>query len=172
MAELIHFNIQGILDLSNNEIESIDEEFMKICALKIDLRGNNLTKVPEKFKNCNHAILDYDTEQTHLSPELQALRDLYRRENPINIPKLRQLQLKTTFREDVSGNVSRLVGYNNIEDRDTMNFIINAHDPSKYSEFREIYKTNHEGPTDRELEYARQTEPHLERDFSPYFKCN
>jgi hypothetical protein len=73
LSELIHFNIQGILDLSNNEIESIDEDFMEICALKIDLRGNKLTKVPKEFENCDHAILDYDTEQTHLSPKVQAL---------------------------------------------------------------------------------------------------
>lgn len=171
-AELIHFNIQGILDLSNNEIESIDEEFMKINALKIDLRGNKLTKVPKEFENCNHVILDYDTEQTHLSPEVQALRDLYRRKNPINLPKLRKIQLKTTFREDVSGNVSRLVGYNNIEDRDIMKIIINAHDPSKYSEYREIFRTDQEEPTDMTLEYERRTEPHLKRDFSHYFKCN
>lgn len=172
MTELIHFNIQGILDLSNNEIESIDEEFMKIRALKIDLRGNNLTKVPKEFENCNHAILDYDTEQTHLSPEVQALRDLYRRKNPINMKNIRNLQLKTTFRDDVPGNVSRLVGYNNIEDCDTMKIIINAHDQSEYSEFREIYRTRHRGPTDMELEDERKTEHSLKKDFSPYFMCN
>lgn len=172
MTELIHFNIQGILDLSNNEIESIDEEFMKIHALKIDLRGNNLSKVPEEFKNCNHVILDYKTEQTHLSPELQALRDLYRRKNPINMENIKNLRLTITYRADVLGNVSRLVGYNNIEDCATMKFIINAHDPSEYSEFRETYRTVCQEPTDMTLEYERQTEPHLKRDFSPYFKCN
>ena len=172
LAELIQFNIQGILDLSNNEIESIDEEFMKICALKIDLRGNKLSKVPKQFENCNHAILDYDTEQTHLSPEVQALRDLYRRKNPINMKNIRNLKLKTTFRDDVLGNVSRLVGYNNIEDCDTMNIIINAHDQSEYSEFREIYRIRHRGPTDMELEDERKTEHSLKKDFSPYFMCN
>jgi len=92
--------------------------------------------------------------------------------NMKNIRNLRNLKLKTTFRKDVSGNVSRLDGYNNIEDRDTMKIIINAHDPSKYSEFRETYRTLHQKPTDIELEDERRTDHSLKRDFSHYFICN
>lgn len=180
---LRNFIIEGILDLSHNDIQIIPDNFVNIIAHKIDLRSNNLQQVPEEFKDMACVILDYRQECMHLSQELQDERERFRTTNPINMITVQNyssypISLETTHREDV-GDVSRLVGYSygneNLSNSSIMNIIIKMHadgyDIHCNTEInRRLYRSY--DPSDdhmTELVMERLINPDLSRDFSRYF---
>jgi hypothetical protein len=88
LNSLGNFNIIGNLCLRNNNITVIPQNFANIKVHGIlDLRNNNIQVVPDNFSNIitDDVILDYKTERTILSPDLQNIRINSRKGKKIDI---------------------------------------------------------------------------------------
>ena len=178
------FIIGETLDLRDNNLQEVPDNFVKYSASKIDLRGNNLQQVPEGFEHMKNLILDYRTECRFLSEQIQNERERFRLENPININAIQKhdnckIALIKTNRADV-GDVYRLVrnyyGKENLSDSEIMQIVINMHANGiniHYDEVNEYQLTRDYNIRDdvrmTQLASARAINPNLKKDFSGYF---
>ena len=179
---LSNFIIGETLDLRDNNLRQVPDNFVKFSASKIDLRGNNLQQVPDGFEHMESVILEYEPECRYLSPEIQNKRDAFRIENPINMEAIiksvhYQISLVTTRREDV-GDVSRLVagvyGNENLSNSSIMNIIINMHVDcndircNTVNDIRLFRSYNKSDERMTQLAINRERDPRLMRNFYQY----